>query len=1326
MQLWFSEDNIIWSMDRELDLAHEDRVLGVTDLKLSPSISGTYFKLTPIDSSYLVAGNTALSVSEIHPLMASGIDFYGHDGSSSSDFREWKLTYDSNSKEVVGYIDGVAVSKGKAPEFYNGGKFIISHDLTVVSSGTHSDFDAQVKDFSVVFGDNLDLGNGQLNHVSVSPPTISGSYENYTMVSTTSSGLYILDKDFDLLPIPDRKIFINNINNQQGSYEDTTVNLFENGIERGEGLLFVGTSRAGRNVPEIEEFSTRPYWLDASPDRDTGSPSRMVYGNRASLIYMSNINKYLVIFDQNAGYMYTLDLRTGNTLQLQRFSWMAEHERDSPFDYHLGSVKGAYVARLSTVWHWAQGIKIAELNPVTSEVTSLNVEEEPDEAGSRYKYTAYNIHDNSFYMGRSELRGVNVLTGKQIKPYRNQTSALNLSNSDYILANMPWGGGGFGSTDGVYCDLDRCIYIIGKNDPSFDTGHTYFLKYNASIQEVTVLNYFSHTEIDYPYSEKDVELNSLGRNDTDNLVYCPLDKKIYHIGNKGPRPALKAFDVVSQTWEETGSTPPYVSAKQWPDDVTLNYAYHTNYVCYDHSEESLVFSTANTLYHGDKYFLYKPSVDETIPTFDYQPNINGLTTSSGQHLHFPSNELDVGLNVSDGSYSSNFDYQVSFGNAGRHHSVYTEPDDITTVFSGTSANSEFNFGHTIQGDGAIIETSTTKGSLEPLGGFDVHFDFSMPSYDLNVFADGTDDIYKDGVPRMEFMVSVSDGYGNPTAPNTSTYGFESDAAHQQVSARMGVVGTEQNDTSDYDLKAYLRWVDGFNDGINSATYYPRNRLYGQDTYVSSPVDLVSAFSDFKHGFLTYDYETDLVEFFVEGISCGSYTMRRKFDTTYGLYLSLGFSSRMENEVTTKEWVVKIRNLSFKRKSYDSIKDSRLLTTISGAVGGHLNERTDSSLVRNKDWVYQCDMYIPSSFKFPGYEYIATLGAMEDDFKTAELVAYVGKDNRKSIGIVGDLRRRDDSSTYLGSMLHQWDDIDLGHYRLEKSTVSGTVSLFVGDETSPSITVDYDSLPAGGEQRMYYGKAPYGEWEKVYTEPVKSGAWTSTFILTGYGTAQEAGKMSLVDSAYFALVDQGSAGTATYTLDENLGEVDVYAFFLSQGYDLAIDTPHVVTASGVVSLPVDVGPTSPISSVQQFTDENSAYDEFKTLVRVNQARDFEGTLSSTAPAEAQTSGWVHLGRYDNPTSVKVTASGTVGTASTIGLISVDAIGVDIGKYGLSTASISTGRVRYNTGATSFYDDTDTKAGITVIDTSDGKVIASFGEDIPDQLKSGDIIDGSNID
>jgi hypothetical protein len=1331
LQLWYSDDNTIWNKYKDFNLNNEDRIEGVTDIKLVPSLNASYFKFTATDSSYLVGGNTALSITEIQPLMASGIQFYGDDGTSLADFREWKLSYDSYTKEVVGYIDGVVISKGVAPTFNNPGKFVISHDLTVVSSGTHSDFDVDIKDFNLTYSSDPALGEGSLSNITVSYPTLSGTSENYTIVSTTSSGLYILDRDYNQdTEVPDRQLYLTGDVGVKGQYENASVTLFENGLQRGEGLIFVGTNSSKRNVPDIEIISTRPYWLDKNADQ-AGQTVRMKYGNRGSLIYMPNINKYLVQLDDNAAYLLTLDIRTGECAQIQLFSWLETHGRGSN-DFSLSGITGYYVNRLSTVWHWGRRLKLAELDPITSQVAGVNILEETDQSGSNYKFSSYSIHNNSFYFGRNDIRAANVLTKEQVVPGRHQIS--NLTNSQSKLLAMAWGTEDYGTADATYCDFDRHIYLLGKDTTDWAAGDSYFIKYNPDTNYAEVLNLFSNSTTDWPYSDKDVEISPASNPDTSRLAYCPLDRKIYHIAERGPRPVLKTFDVVSQTWEETGSPPPYISAKEWPSAIFLNagssggtfHAYHSNYLCFSAEEKALVFATANYYSNTDKYFIYTPTIDSSLPSFEYKPSRDGLTTTSGNHFHIPSNTFDVSPYIGDGSRIRNYDFQGSWGNLTvPHHSSYDEPGGIT-VFSGTASTAAGNFSAT-GGSTGVVEGITSRRSLPSVGSFDVDFDFSMPSYALNVYCTNPHLNAQSGPPRIEFFISVSDGYGQPwIADSESGYGFESDGVHQIVSARMGVVGTAAFDTSDYDLKAYLRWVDGFNDGVDSTSEYSENRMYGQDTYVSSPVDFGTEFSDFKHGRLTYNYDTDIVEYFVDGVSTGSYRLRRKFDNRYGLYLTAGFSSRTDSDTPTKEWVVKLKNLTFKRTSFDRIENDSLITSVSGSIGDHLHERTDSMLLRTQDWVYECDMHLPTSVRFPGYQYIATLGAMEDDKKMAELVAFVNKFNRKSIGIAGNLDQKHDSDTYLGAVEHQWDNIDFGHYRMEKDTVSGNVEVFVNNQESPSITVNYEDLPSGGAQRMYYGKANYGAWEKIYTEPTKAGTWTQSLILTGYGVAQAVEKMTIDNSAYFAPIDQGSVGKATFTLDENLGEVDVYAFYLSQGYDLSIDTPHIVEASAVVSLPGQRGPGTVIPDIQLNTDENGLYNEFKTMVRVDQTRDHLGTVSSTSSAQAQTSGWVHLGRYENPTSVIVTASGTVGTASTIGFVSVDAMGIDIGKYGRSTFDMSVRQVRYNIGSTSFeVPSSENNSGLTVIDATDGKVIATYGRDTVVELKDGDITSGSKI-
>jgi hypothetical protein len=1326
MQLWTSDDNISWALYKNFDLNNSVRSAGISEIQLSPSISGSYFKLHPTSSNYKVAGNTTWSISEIEPLMASGIPFYGNDGTSSADFREWKLTYDSATKEIVGSIDGVEISKGTAPEFGRPGKFVVSHDLSVVSSGTHSSFWADVKDFEVSFGDSSDLGVGTLNYARVSGPTISPTLEDYTFVSTTVSGLYILDRDFYAGSIlSDRQLTLGPSSQLVGNFSDASISLFENGSSRGEGILLLGTNTSPSFGYEV--IPSRPIWMDHTASTQS-IENNSLHGNRVTHIYMPVRNEYFTILDEVVSYMLFTDLRSGKSTQIDRRSWIEQHDTGYGYHFHTSQVVADYVPRTGKLWHRAANLKLGSLDIDTSTVVVYNSPAEEsilqnfDVSGNHF--LTYSIHNHSVYYGQETLMAVDVLTAQNRVSLKDNSKTLDASSTSLNRGiDVPWSipsSPQTGQITSTYCDFDRCVYFIGKSSWGWYRD-AYFCRYHVDNDYFEVIGTFNENERDWPYSDNDSPALLVwpSYNRTARLVYCPLDTKIYYIANKGPSAELTAYDVSTQTWEYPGANPPYVGSKDWPihGKPPISTSAHdtdTNFISYDIEEEALVFASGNFYNNTDKFFLYRPPVPSNNISFDYIPSIHGLPSASGISKHNTVGSAPFSsLDINSWRFTRDFPHLSSDSSPSDiGFSVYSESPEVT-VLSGTT--SSFNSAFGVEGAYSFY---TTSKPLEAVGGFDVHFDFAMPSYSKNVYAASSRPT--ENPPRSEFTVFVADGWA---APWTHSALGQSDYTRQDISARMGVLGTTFGDATDYDLKAYLRHVDGFNDNYDTTGYEEGTRMYGRDTYTTSTVDFGSAFTEYKHGYFTYDYVTDTAQFFVDGVSAGSYKLRRKFNGYEGIHMGFGFSYQADGD-SGKEFVVSLKNLKFSRCAWDRIEDGRLITSVSGSVGSYYHERWDSTLLSTRDWVYECTSYLPSSTRYSGYDYIATLGAVGDESKLVELVAFVGDANRKRVGIVGDLDRRDDRTTYLASVEHQWDDLSSGKYRIEKNTVSGTVNVYINDSVYPSMSVNYSDTPNYGNQHVYYGKVSYGAWEKIYTSPTTAGSWTSQFTLTGYATAQNVEKMSIDDTARFATISQGSAATASFDLDEGLGEVDVYAFFLSQGYDLAIDAPHIVTASGVVSLPTS-GPGKVIASIQETTDENENYSEFKTLLKIDQTRDFEHTLSSTSSSQAQTSGWVYLGRYDNPTNVLVTASGTVGTASTIGFVSTDAIGIDIGKYGKSTFDMSVSRVRYNTGTTTFPADGSIDSGISVIDMTDGTVLAKLGETETIPLVDGDITDGSNI-
>jgi hypothetical protein len=439
---------------------------------------------------------------------------------------------------------------------------------------------------------------------------------------------------------------------------------------------------------------------------------------------------------------------------------------------------------------------------------------------------------------------------------------------------------------------------------------------------------------------------------------------------------------------------------------------------------------------------------------------------------------------------------------------------------------------------------------------------------------------------------------------------------------------------------------------------------------------------------------------------------------------IGFFSNSDEDTTRgHKWVARFKDLEFKTLAVDTVRDGRLVTTITGAIGEYMHQRYDATISSGIDWVYYADTYFPTHTKFSGYSYIATIGAMGDGHKLAELITYMNG-NVKRIALLGDSDNRHDPSTYLASYNYLWDDREIGQYKMVRDSVDQMVRVYVGRSETLAIEVPYDSLPSYRKQHMYYGKANYGNWERVYESMGLVGSWTTNPNTTGSSDPNLA-ILNYNRNARYATVTQGTNARATFPLDANLGDVDVYTYHLATGFDAVINAPITITSEGMLAVPTNVGSGFPVVSITTDTDEFGATDSSKTTIRVDQRRVRSGGAASTTRELAQGSGWIYLGRFRNPTSVVITASASVGTASTQGFVCADAVGIDIGKYGKAAFEMQTRQVRYKTGATDFLDPFE-DAGLTIIDLESSSVIDAYGEHTAPAFLDSNITSGARED
>jgi hypothetical protein len=380
-------------------------------------------------------------------------------------------------------------------------------------------------------------------------------------------------------------------------------------------------------------------------------------------------------------------------------------------------------------------------------------------------------------------------------------------------------------------------------------------------------------------------------------------------------------------------------------------------------------------------------------------------------------------------------------------------------------------------------------------------------------------------------------------------------------------------------------------------------------------------------------------------------------------------------------------------------------------------------------VYETDIYFPTYKKFTGFDYIGSLAAVGDGHKLAELVAFIGPGQKKQIAFTSDPSLRYDRSTYLATIDHEWGDLELGKYRLVHDIDTQLVSVFVNDSLSPSISVDYNTLPNYKFKHIYYGKVDYGDFEEVFAPATLSGTWVSQPDFTGGADPSVRKQRWLNNSAYaaFATINQQSPlAFAEYSLGNSLGEVDVYTWYVASGLDLVKDTPHTITASGIINLPNSGGEGSTIVSTTSNTDAFGNFDSFSTTIRVDQRRVIGNRATTTNKNELEGSGWIYLGRYTNPTKVVVTVDVNQNIASSQAFVCAGAIGVDVGVRGKSTFDMSVKYVRYQTGQTEINDVVAESAGISIIDLSTNEQIDNYGVETAPALLDGNITSGNPLE
>ncbi len=1297
-QVWYSEDNVLWDFHREFDLNKIERTDGVTKLNFVPALDGKFFKVRGLDagSNYNVGGGGTWAVSEIQPLTLSGVDFFASDISPSAEFHEWKVVYDAEAQQVDGYIDDVLVSTTSFDGSLEEGQFVLVHDLSPVNSGTSTVFNGEFKEFEVVFTDPSFVAPGDITGFSVLENDIAGGGTNHTLLTATTGGAAVAD--FELGPGATLPNTVQRFNHEEdifGSVDRPRTIFADAATHRGEGLVFIGTG-SFTQTPTYTQRYNKPLWIERA--HDPKNSASLIYGGQLTLGYHPGENKLFVIVGSHARYFSILDLDTGAWNQVQRESFLSTMGAVT-FGFQWSAAKTVFSPYDNRMWVHYSSTRLGAVD-INGGDTKRALVGESFIGGGRGQYVlAYVLHNHWVVYGQEYLDVWDVVSHADKAHPRSWGS--NGQRWNRFRSTIPWGGDDGGHSVAIYCDYDKCVYFAGAD--SYYGEQQGFYRWLPDKDWLELVTDNVPESLRWPYEDNDALEHTpvnVGYPKGSWLVYEPHLKRIYVVGALGTVAQFYYYDLVTRQWVYPGETPPYNAQRDWPSASPSDGGVSISHAVYNYVDRTIVMYGRG---NDPELYEYRPERDLLDVGFEYVPSRDGLPTNSGIAKQFTHGQQPV-----QSDYGATSDWNRDF---------YRSPAYDDTRF-------DFTFGPdsvTISGVDQSLASAWWDRELfvgtefmDATRSFDVSAQVAFPKFEKVAHrSDADGEIY--------FVMGIKDGLNSVWAD--STYGSEDPNLFQVAEIRAGVSGT-QGSFAEGDFIGHLYYSDAQNNEIADPVH-PRQTVTEFDSYKAGGLDLGAAFTAPKEFRLTYTYETDTLEGFIDGTSVGATTLKRKFNPN-GVRFHMGFWSHLDTYASFDPvWVAEVSDISITPMAWDRIEDRRLVTSISGSVGSYYHERWDSTITSGTSWVYESELYLPTNRRFSGFDYIASLAGIGDGHKVAELVAFVGPGQRKQIALTSDTDQRHDRSTFLGVVNHEWDDIDISKYRIVRDAELQTVEVFINDSETASISVPYESLADYKYQHIYYGKRDYGAFERFYGAATLSGTWNTQPNFTGSFDPTVRKQRWFNDSTYaeFATVTQVSPlATATYNLDPDMGTVDVYTFYVASGYDLAKNTPYTITASGVVSLPS----SGAIASVETNTDYLENFDPLSTMVRVDQRLLSDGTGTATNKNRFKGSGWVYLGTYLNPSQVVVTADAVAGTDSTQAFVCAGAIGIDVGKRGRSTFDMSINSVRYQVGQTELTPVYQNPAGISVIDLSTNERIDSYGEQTASALLDDNITSGSSFE
>ena len=687
--------------------------------------------------------------------------------------------------------------------------------------------------------------------------------------------------------------------------------------------------------------------------------------------------------------------------------------------------------------------------------------------------------------------------------------------------------------------------------------------------------------------------------------------------------------------------------EMWGIDVpSTAYSYMTG--AYSYKEDALYVTLGD---QSARIYKYKFPMDYA-PHFVYWDASDGVTPEESVKARYNRVSISSGHIVgSDSMDNSTLSPQWN---------VYTTHATQTTVEEDTNKATFYNSYDADNGESIIC-------SPVPMPACDFTATASIKIRDVRKSNSGSN--------NNNFMFGITDYKGSPG------YCSEDNGASEKGQTMVGVNGL---------------WMMAYNDQTTSERYSVWKREVGSDTkYTGTSYQLFNSTDGtvdalYRTWKVDYTHSTKSMSAYIDDVLIGTVNFSGD-GFEHGLMVNIG--SSCESTSVSGELIVDMRDFSVVGNDSASMVSNYLLLEDSEDYGYNYYEKYDSTLSSGTSYAYEVEARILDDSATDNV-YLNALGCVDDGYKRA-LLAAVSTGTRK-VGIYGGGDPRLVSS-YYGLTTQDWS------IQSKYSMVhdNDRLKVYIDEESTPSIDIDYYSLPEGWDKCIRFGSFNPIErdirhhFDLDSSRVTVSGTWTHS--------------SSVIAGSYWGdcLTHLGTSSDAVIFRFNKTGDHEVYVFY-SATSSRAVDAPYTVYHGGVVSLPVADGySTNPINTVNDNVNESGSSDQNTTTVDINQERLADGSLYNTIYANGleTPSGWVYIGTYTNVDRVVVTAdvSGADYTCADTVMV------VETLEHPKATSNSRIYNVNYTVGSTVAINGSDFAGAFSVIDMGDKILVDAYSDE-----------------